>query len=197
VAVLAETGRTKFISGWLLVVTPPLDHVDECWIETMPGNSVTAEAVVRSVFGGVADVEIRPMIRLDDRSRDLKAEWRTRSTRDLLRLALVTSVALGFLLTVVRRSEFGLYRALGMQRMHLMLVVQVETLVVVSIGSIFGIVWSVALFLAGTSPQEPIPATDLIVAVRDALAVPGWMAVVLPAAVLVSRGSIMDALKDR
>ena len=137
------------------------------------------------------------MIELDERSRNLDREWRERSTIDLIRLGIAGTFALGLLLTFVRRSEFGLYRALGMQRRHVLIATQAETLVVLALGSTIGVVWAAVCFLAGVEPSDRIPADEMWDALWNSAAMAAAMFIVLPAATLVSRSDIMDALKDR
>lgn len=195
--IVPETHRTRFVAGWLLAVAPPTGDVDECWIETVQGGLTTGERVVRSVFADSAGLTVTPMIQLDERSRDLSTEWRSRPARDLIRVGLAGALVLGLLLSLVRRSEFGLYRALGMRRRQLLLVTLVETIAVVSIGGAIGTTWSIAYFVSGSSSNTVVPTADLLVAFRDAAAVAAWLIAIVPATSLLSRGSIMDALKDR
>lgn len=196
-SILDETERTSFIAGWVLSVTPAVGVVDECWIETEPDLENDAEFITRSIFEN-SDLELRPMIALDARSRDLAEEWRKRATLGLMRFGIVALIALGALLTFVRRAEYGLYRALGMQRRDVLLTTQAETAVIVAVGATLGVLWAAAWLVTTQGTDAGFaPSARTGVALRDSCAMAAAMLVVLPGSSLFARSSIMNALKDR
>ena len=188
--------RNPQVARWVLEVAPPAGAIEQCWVEFEPGAYEGGLAALPAVFTiGDEGAVARPYIRRDEFTRDPASEWESRPQKDGWPLAAGLVAGLFGLTAWFRRSELGLYLAVGTPRSSLMAMLAVEALVVVG--------FALAL------------ATGYAFAIDEALRhAPGWdeagivlrtagsaallaLAVAPVLGVLVVRGSIAELLKDR
>jgi hypothetical protein len=195
-AVVNVDNRFPNASRWLMYVTGPVGTVNECWIEIAPGSLPAALASASLAFPGVANIDARPLISLNDLSRDPATELSERPQADAWIAAGAAMVTINWLVTWFRRSDIGLYRALGTDTTSLWFMSQIETILLHSLGAIAGYSWAVVVFAL---PQGDLPLVDqLTVSGRtSASAVLVSIALSPLATFLVGRDQVSDQLKDR
>lgn len=188
--------RNPEISRWLLTRDTPDAHFQECWIEFRPGQlEAGMETVAASIAPATRSVDVRPWRRLDEFARNPTTELADRVQRLAWLPAGILIVWLGWLVAWFRRSELGLYRALGTSNITLWYMAQVEAALIFGASFIIG----VEVVLVVYSLQYGLPSIDqLVIAGRNAgsaallaiaLAPLGWL--------ITSRVSLADQIKDR
>lgn len=195
VVIDAET-RNPRIDRWIMEVQPPTGTVTECWVEFAAGVTTGRQETVSAVFADAADIIVVPWIRLDEFSRDPVAELAGRSQASAWIIAGLLIAVMGWLVTWFRRSQIGLYRAVGTGPSGLLVLGAVELGIPVISGALIGSLWAAAIWSADSAGY---PGVDqLAIATRTATST-----VLLALAVgpllwpLTARGSIAEQLKDR
>lgn len=195
--IIPETSRSERISGWVVQIETASGMADQCWAETEPGLRAAGEVVMRALFSG-DKVEFTTLLRYEDRPTDLEAWYQSRmglSLRWALPLALILIAGL---ITYTRRSEYGLYRALNMNFIHIVFTTQVEWITYTVLGSILGIATAVIIIFFRWTQLSDVPLlwpvgtsfADAAPLMATAIAVPPLLAAIR----LVDPAS---ALKDR
>ena len=107
--------RAPFASRWIVEIVPPIGLVDQCWVEFDNQISTQATPYLMVVLpSSDGETEVRPLVALDELSRDPAEEYRNRPQgRAALPLAAVLTTFL-WLASWYRRSEFGLYKGFDM-----------------------------------------------------------------------------------
>ena len=199
---LGDSPKASIVSGWVLGLTASYGLADQCWVWVDSRADADPELQIRNALlgdtssqSGATDegLSITRQLGLNDRSRDLEAEWRDRPARAGLFGIAVLVVALTALLAYLRRTEVGLYRALGMAHHQLLIVGAIEVgvmlsgclLVTVGLGWIF------------VTANDVLSVSDLAVALLDICLVAAIIQLVLPMSPLMIRTDISEALRDR
>jgi hypothetical protein len=137
----------------------------------------------------------RPYIRRDEFTRDPAAEWAARPQRNGWPLTGGLMAGLFALTAWFRRSELGLYLAIGTPRMSLMLMLAVEVMLLVSLAFLLSVAHAFAI--AEALHQSP-GLSEVFVVLRTAGSAGLLALAIAPVlAVLVVRGSIAELLKER
>jgi hypothetical protein len=195
VGLVVEVEERYPVAGrWIIEVIPPHGTATQCWIEVRPSASAVAPALFETWFAD-ADVEVRPLRRDDEFTRDPAAELAGRPHRS-------ASLAAGVLVSLAwwvagwfRRSEYGLYLALGLSRTRVLLLAQFEVLVVGWLGFVSGVLWGAAIHLARAGPPT---AEQVLLGVKTSAAASLFVLAIAPlASVVFARGSVAALLKDR
>ncbi len=188
--------RNPRTNRWIMAVRPPAGSVSECWVEFTAGVSAGRQETVRAVFSDSADVIVVPWIRLDEFSRDPVAELAGRPQASAWIVAGLLIGATAWLVTWFRRSQIGLYRAVGTGPSTLLILGSVELGIPIVSGALIGSLWAIAIWTAGTAGY---PVTDqLAIAARTATS-GALLALAIGPLLwpLTARGSIAEQLKDR
>ncbi len=188
--------RNPQVARWALELSPPAGGIEQCWVEFEPGAYEGGLAALPATFtSGDETAAARPYIRSDEFTRDPAAEWAARPQRNGWPLAAALVAGLFALTAWFRRSELGLYLAVGTPRSSLMAMLAVEALLVVGLGLALAVAYALAI-------DEALRHSPGLEDVRIVLRTVGSaallaLAVAPVAAVLVVRGSIAELLKDR
>lgn len=150
-AVVNTEARNPRIDRWLLAVQPPAGTVSECWVEFAPGVMTGRQETVSAVFSDSADVIVVPWIRLDEFSRDPVAELVGRPQASAWIIAGLLIGAMAWLVTWFRRSQIGLYRAVGTGPSALLILGAVELGIPILSGALIGSLWAAAIWSANTA----------------------------------------------
>lgn len=188
--------RNPRISRWLMSVRAPTGNVSECWVEFAPGVTTGRQETLGAVFSDSANVIVVPWIRLDEFSRDPVAELAGRPQASAWIVAGLLVGVMAWLVTWFRRSQIGLYRAVGTGPSTLLILGAVELGIPIVSGALIGGLWAVAIWTANTAGY---PVTDqLAIAARTASS-GAWLALAVGPLLwpLTARGSIAEQLKDR
>lgn len=195
-AVAAFTHRNPSIDRGIVIVAPPNGAADACWIEVLPGTEVAATDVVTTeLTTGDAPVDVRPYRELDDYARDPLSELTQRPQAHAWAVIGALLVVVGWLGLWTRRSEIGLYRALGTTAPALVVMTAVETLLTTLPAAIAGLLWTVATIAATSQPPE---TQQVLIALRSVGSTVLVALTGVPLSTLwLGRGQIADQLKDR
>jgi len=195
-AVIDTEARNPRIGRWLMAVRPPVGSVTECWVEFAAGVTTGRQETVSAVFSGATDVVVVPWIRLDEFSRDPIAEFAGRPQASAWIIAGLLIGMMAWLVTRFRRSQIGLYRAVGTGPSALLILGAVELGVPIVSGALIGSLWATAIWATAIAGYPS--ADQFSVAARTALST-----VLLAIAVgpllwpITARGSIAEQLKDQ
>lgn len=178
----------------LVLVTPPLGEVNECWLRMDHGAHSWGPQVLESGFPGVG-VRVAPFS--SPPAGVLSAAERWRAHTDLRTWALVgTVVALvAAVLTWSRRHEFGVYRLFGARRSDVALLSAAEHLVILVLATSLSLSLSfiaTAALHGSLSPQ----LTGIVLRSIVAAALTGWAGGTVMS-MLTSGGNVSAQLKDR
>ena len=196
IAVIDTEQRNPQSSRWALDVAPPVGAVEACWVEMKRDAYDAGLAALPAMFADGEEAPIiRPFRRQDEFTRDPAAEFRARPQRLGWLAASGLVIATLWLTTWFRRSELGLYLALGTDRSTLAMMLAVEATVVVAAAYLLGVTYAFAVDVALN--HEPIYSTSLL-AVRTSLSAALLALALAPlGAFLFVRGTIAELLKDR
>lgn len=195
--VLDTEDRNPTISRTFVAIMSPTPTVDECWVSFVRGVPETdARGLIASALSPSNGLAVRPVIAVDEFTRNPMTEFSNRPERNLW-LPTGAAVTLLFWMTWwFRRTETGLYRALGMNGGAALLMSQTEVIVIVIVSAVsgfqFGLLASVAL---GPEPGLPHLETAFRSSVLMALLV--LSASALPQLVMGRGGSLATLMKDR
>lgn len=186
--------RRSLADRWIIESTAPSGTVDQCWVETIPGNENATPFAVEAWFAGT-QVEVRPLFSQDQFTRDPVAEFAARPHRTAWLPVGALLALLAWTADWFRRSERGLYLALGFPRPMLMLMAQMETVIVGWIGLAAGSLWAVAVH----SLQYGVPTSSQVVVALTTASMAALAGLVLSplGSVLFTRDPIPSLLKDR
>jgi hypothetical protein len=188
--------RNPQAARWALSPVSPAGTFDECWVEFEPGAYAAGRESLAARFAeGSADPTVRPYRRPDEFTRDPAAEWASRPQKR--GWIAVSAVLFGFGLAAAwfRRSEAGLYLAMGARRSQLAIMGAAEQWPMDDAGWSLGFSYAVAAqALWGSDPTRDVATHAAITSGSAALV----LLVLVPwASAIVARGSIASLLKDR
>lgn len=188
--------RNPQAARWALSPVSPGGTFDECWVEFEPGAyGAGKDALAARFAGGSSDPAVRPYRRSDEFTRDPAAEWSSRPQRWGWLAAPLGLFGFAVAAAWFRRSESGLYLAMGTRRVQLAVMGAAEAWPLVLAGWSLGFSYAVAgQALWGTEPVRDIAREALVTSSSAALVT---LALVPWASALVARGSIATLLKDR
>jgi len=160
--VVDTSARVPTSDRSIFVRTAPPARVAECWVEfAQRPDAVALTYLSASLFDtstgeSLGDVEIRPLLRATELTRDPLLEFRSRPSRNFW---LVGAVGVGLVMALVswtRRREMALYRAVGTRASHFVILAIVEAGIAVALGSLLGASAGVVLsyLLSGNSLFE-------------------------------------------
>ncbi|MEO8541463.1 MAG: hypothetical protein ABI577_17095 [bacterium] len=188
--------RNPQAARWALSPVSPAGAFDECWVEFEPGAYEAGKDALAARFAeGSADPAVRPYRRSDEFTRNPAAEWDARPQK--WGWIGVSAGLFGFALTAAwfRRSESGLYLAMGTRRAQLAIMGAAEAWPLVAAGWSLGFSYAVAAqVLWGSEPTRDIATHAAVTSGSAALAL---LALIPWASSFVARGSIATLLKDR
>jgi hypothetical protein len=196
VHVIDPSVRNPQASRWVLDIVPASGVVDECWVEFTPGAYVAGLAGLPARFSDASTEAVaRPYLRQGDFARNPQQELSGRPQRYgwVVAAALLAGIAL--LAAWFRRTEIGLYIALGTSRSAIAVMFATEIWVVAAVSWGVSMLWVLAIAeLLGYNITFGAMGLALLTSSSCALAV---CAVAPPLCALVARGSIAGLLKDR
>ena len=181
---------------WALDVAAPFGPADECWVEFERNSYTAGTARLAAWFAtGSQEPVVRPYFRRDEFTRDPAADFAGRAGRYGWLAAGGLIAAVIALSAWFRRSELGLYLALGTPRPRLWMLLALETLLVVSAATALALLWA---FAHQRSLHDPLPWDHVRVALRSGLSAALLGILLAPLlAILVARGNIAAMLKER
>lgn len=194
--VLNVQDRNPAAGRWLMEVMPPVGRISECWVEFSPGSLDRAVSLLGAWFEEEASqLVVQRLIPTDQFMRDPARELAERPQAEAwLPLGLVVGLVMSLLIWL-RRSEAGLYAALGIRAPGLVLMAQVEATAMIALGWFVGLVWAVAL--TGATASD-VGTDQVIVALRSSASAGLVGLLVTPVALLpILRSPITDLLRDR
>jgi hypothetical protein len=194
--VLNVKDRNRAVDRWLMEVVAPAGRISECWVEFSPGSLNVAVSLLGAWFEPQArQVVVRPLIPTGEFTRDPTRELAARPQAGAwLPLGLIVGLVTS-LLTWLRRSEAGLYAALGVPATGLVLMAHIEATALIALSWVVGGAWAVALteVLSGG-----VGIDQAIVALRSSASAALVGLLVTPVAVMpIVRARITDLLRDR
>ena len=195
-AVIDTERRNPRAQRWLLTQAPPEGPIDECWIEFSRATFAPGMETLGAWFSQ-SDKEpvVRPYIRRDEFSRDVRAEFASRPQRWGW-VAAGGFMAMVFLLVSwFRRADLGLYLALGTGRGQLLTMLGIEVVLVTAIGLALGSSWALALRALA---DDPLPWDHVLLGLRSAgMGALLGLALAPFTSLLSARGNLAAMLKDR
>lgn len=195
-AVVDTEDRNPYVSRTLFAIAPSTGAVDECWVEFRPGAFNAALPYVQTLFSDAgSELSVRPWILLDEFSRNPTVDLANRTQRLAWILIAVLASLMAWLMIWFRRSELGLYRALGTARSAVSLLVQIEFAFVVALALPIGIAWATFIqTMIGSAPTTG----QLLLSVRSATMAAAASVAIAPLAALgVGGHALLELLKDR
>jgi hypothetical protein len=194
VTVIDPANRNEFAMRGFLDVVPASGRADQCWVEVEPGQLTPALAALPALLGA-EEAEARPVIDRGEFGVDPAQLLDGRLQRWAWLLIAGIGIATMALMSLFRRSESAVYRAFGLSRTGLLLMVQLETLVLV-VGS-YLIACSLALLIYGLAFGPP-DFDQIALALRSSgMAAAAIVAVGPLMASAAGRGSPAALLKER
>lgn len=188
--------RNPLVTRWLLTSTPPSGPVTECWVEFSPGAYRAAQSLLEVTFADAgSDLTVKPLIGTNQYSRNPAAELDSRPTRHAwAAVAALTTVIIG--LTIwFRRSDIGLYRATGTDRLTVLALTQTETLITISLGATLGLLW--ATTITQINSTTTITVEQFAIALKAIVSGAAAAVALGPLQSLLIRGNLLTLLKDR
>jgi hypothetical protein len=188
--------RNPQVARWALSPVSPEGSFQECWVEFEPGAYEAGKEMLAARFAdGSADPAVRPYRRADEFTRNPAAEWDGRPQKYGWPAVSVGLSGLAAIAAWFRRSESGLYLAMGTRRVQLAVMAATESWTLVAAGWSLGFSYAIAAqALWGDDPTREIAKHAAITSGSAALL---GLALLPWASALVARGSIASLLKDR
>ena len=195
-AVVDVARRNPQVARWLLEPAPPAGAAEQCWVEFEPGAYEAGVASLAARFTtGDEEAVARPYIRRDDFTRAPAAEWAARPQRNGWPLAGGLMAGLFALTAWFRRSELGLYLAIGTPRVSLLFMLAAEVLLLVAVAFALSVAYAFAI---DEALHHSAGRSEVWIVARTAGSAALLALVVAPVlGVLVVRGSIAELLKER
>lgn len=196
VRVIDPTARNPQANRWVLDVVPAAGSVDECWVEFAPAAYEAGLALLPARFiEGSTEAVTRPYLRQGDFARNPGDELSTRPQRHGWTIAAALLVGVAVLGAWFRRTELGLYIALGTSRGAVALMFATEVWLLTAAAWAVSLLWAWAIAVAlGYRVTGGALGLAVVTSASCALAV---MALAPVLCSLVARGSIAVLLKDR
>ncbi len=197
---IAEVGaveqRNPQASRWAMEFVPPTGRAEQCWVELRPGSYEAGLAALPAWFAvGGEGASVRPYTRQDEFSRDPAAEFAGRAQRDGWIAIGLLLAGLFWLIAWFRRSELGLYMAIGTPRMAVATMQAVEGSILLGAGWLVALVYAMAIHVA---LDRSLDVDQAIIAARTSGSAALVALALLPLGPLILvRGSILELLKDR
>jgi hypothetical protein len=193
-AVVDSEDRDPALNRWIAAVAAPIGLARECWVEFDAGVKTGRQETMFAMFTG-PDVVVQPVKRLDEFSRDPVGELAGRPQTIAWLYAGLLLALLGWLSSWFRRSDVGLYRAVGTGSPALLVIAAGEFVIPVVVGALGGALWALAWWMA----EHGNPTSDqLYVASRTAASIVLLAVTCTPLSwIVLGRESIATQLKDR
>jgi hypothetical protein len=193
-AVVDSEDRDPALNRWIAAVAAQIGLARECWVEFDAGVKTGRQETMFAMFTG-PDVVVQPVKRLDEFSRDPVGELAGRPQTIAWLYAGLLLALLGWLSSWFRRSDVGLYRAVGTGSPALLVIAAGEFVIPVVVGALGGALWALAWWMA----EHGNPTSDqLYVASRTAASIVLLAVTCTPLSwIVLGRESIAAQLKDR
>jgi hypothetical protein len=193
---IVDSLRNESMGRALIVVDDQLEIVDECWAEAEPWALESAPSIALSQLAPSSEgASVKRVVVRDDFPFNPQDEIGVRPQRDSWLLAGgLIALFLWFALWT-RRSELGIYRALGCRPTHLIILTQIEVAVSLLLGFLLGTLWGVVV--SGMLLDVALDLDRLRFVLWVPLMGALFAAVLAPIGLLSSSASIQNLLKDR
>lgn len=194
---VADTDLRNAQSGrWVLDVVPASGRVDECWVEFEPSAYEAGLASLPAqLTDGSTEAVARPYLRQGEFARNPAQELRDRPQRFGWVVVAALLAGIFVLAAWFRRTEVGLYIALGTPRRALVVGFATEAWVICASAWLLSLLWAVALArVFDYTVTAGALRLAIVTSASCALAVVAAAPLLCP---LVARGSIAALLKDR
>lgn len=190
--------RVPQANRWIFLWEPPVDNIDQCWVEMAPGAGAAGGALLAMAFASSGeDLVVRRWLEPGEFSRNPVSEVSERPQANAWIPASGVLVVIIWLGLWLRRSELALYRVLGFGRPSLLLMAQIETCLVLLVGATSGVIVGVALYATrfGALPT----AEQLAIVLRSVASTVSSTVIVAPIPALIpsGRAGLAAQLKER
>jgi hypothetical protein len=194
VTTVDPAARNQFAARAILEPVPPRGTLAECWVELEPAVFSAALDWLPAALAA-DEATARPAISRGEFDVDPLAMLAGRPQRWAWLLVGLAASAIVGLVALSRRPDTAVYRAFGLMRSGLFVMLQVETITLVLGSYMVGALWAVTLY----SVMEGLPSLDqLWLALRSAGMAAALICAVGPAASLAAGlGSPAQLLKER
>ena len=184
--------RYPSASGWIIVDSPSLATVDECWVEFSRFPTATAVNSMALALGSNTSLAVQRLLPAQDQLSSPLAVYNNRPTR--WAWAIVGLFAAGVLAVDhwFRRGDLALYRALGSNTLDLVIITGTEAIAILGVAALAAAVWSIAI---GSAIGASLAGADARIVLRE-IGSSAFVAMALSTVpVLLARGTIADLLK--
>lgn len=191
-SVLPRSPRTADQSRWAYALVLPQDRAIECWLEARPGTSESMPAVLAAAFAEDMKLKIEVLA-----SRDIASHvrsWEERPTKLLWLASCGAAVLLVAAFALGRRSEYALYRLLGLSRAGLSLLIAFEFLVVLGLACVLAASWVASSMFMIENVASPAIPMGLGQSVLTHFGLVGGIALI---SVITPMGSAIRVVKNR
>lgn len=186
--------RNPFASRTIVELVPPTGTIDECWVQLSASTFEPGIDMLAATFPE-AEPTVRHAIERGDLAQDPDSLRTSRMSQWAWIPASLVAAAVMTLTSLFRRPEIALYRAFGLQRTGVLLMLQVETLLTATMSVIAGASWAAAAYALTIGAGS---VAQLATAARTDLFFLFSVVVVGPiAASLAAAGSPASLLKER
>lgn len=136
-AVASTSQRSPRFDNYIAVIVPPTGNVSSCVFESQPGSQTGLGGLVPSWFPNIP-TNLAPLTEIGTIGTTPAQLFASRISQAFpaLAFALIALATLGF--WVMRRSEFALYRLLGMPTSKLLLALVVESTLLIALPECVG-----------------------------------------------------------
>jgi len=189
VEVIPPSVRADRFSRALIIPDLP-EHVEECWVEWMPGTNDT-RSLTESLLAVDAPLNVSAILTASAYSRDPFAQYTQRATRWwCVAVGAVAALAMALSLRA-RRRAMALYAAVGTSRWELATLFGLEALLVSTFGTVAGVACGLAVFAAGGE----VTSFDVRTALSEAVFVPACVGLVTMLTLSARRHNVAAELK--
>jgi hypothetical protein len=198
IGVVADTeDRAPESMRWLISVIPATGTTTTCWVEYTPTAYQAGLEMTWAVFSDSGpQLSVNQYRRLDEFSIDPLQALAARPQRQAWTIIGATLAALTWIGAWFRRSELGLYRAIGTTTPELATITWIETILTIGTGTTAGLAWATALRTA--TNHTPLTPDQLTITTRNLTSALLLALLLAPlATLLLGRGDIATQLKDR
>jgi hypothetical protein len=190
--VLRRSRRTESLGNAVLIASPFLATVQECWVEAMPGAGAQLVPAIAAVLaGGNATPNVRQVF-VTPGPAELLADLESSSVNVVPWMLGGIAAVVILAAALVRRKELALYRDLGYRPSEVFGICLIGLWVPVTLGAANGFAWGLA---AGAGDDVARGQALGSVSVRGLLVVGRIVAMSVPLAAALAVGTV--SLADR
>ncbi|TFD00504.1 FtsX-like permease family protein [Cryobacterium sinapicolor] len=146
--IAAPSTRKTALDSAFFEVVPPVGSIVECLVEASPGARDKVESILVGWFPLTSATSVSPYFQLTDPGSTTEQKLHDRLSQHFPLAALIVTFTTVIAVWYSRRSEFALYRSLGLKKVQFLLLLVLETVVLVFVPIHLGLSLSL-YFLTG------------------------------------------------